>query len=218
MRIPRLALAFLVFVWVLVVLYPDPGVLVRSIHNGLRPRVDPAAASALAARLPDDPRLIEAYVLEQHVPYGGRLAVGGRALVLPDRAPRHLAAGPGDCESRAMVLASLLAAKGIPYDLRMSFGHIWVEYPGKAATRIENAGLGDRRPPRRSLLPAVAARSRRAPRDRRPDLDTLDAGAAGAGVPALPRRPAHPMGERDRRPAFRQRRGGRSRRGARRPA
>jgi hypothetical protein len=140
MRIPRLALAFLVFVWVLVVLYPDPGVLVRSIHNALRPRVDPAAASALAARLPDDPRLIEAYVLEQQVPWVADWQSAGVPWYSPTGA-EALAAGPGDCESRAMVLASLLAAKGIPYDLRMSFGHIWVEYPSKAETRIENAGL-----------------------------------------------------------------------------
>ena len=140
MRIPRLALAFLVFVWVLVVLYPDPGVLVRSIHNGLRPRVDPGAASALAARLPDDPRLIESYILKHQVPYAADWRSAGVPWYFPTGA-EALTAGSGDCESRALALASVLTAKGIPNELRMSLDHIWVEYPGKAATTMENAGL-----------------------------------------------------------------------------
>jgi hypothetical protein len=140
MRIPRPALAFLVVVWVLVVLYPDPGVLVRSIRNGLQPRVDPAAASALAARLPDDPRLIESYVLDQQVPYAADWRSAGVPWYFPTGA-EALAAGPGDCESRALALASILTAKGIPNELRMSLDHIWVDYPGKADTAIENAGL-----------------------------------------------------------------------------
>ena len=140
MRIPRLALAFLVFVWVLVVLYPDPGVLVRSIRNGLQPRVDPAAAGALAARLPDDPRLIESYILEHQVPYAADWRSAGVPWYFPTGA-EALTAGAGDCESRALALASVLTAKGIPNELRMSLDHIWVEYPGKAATSMENAGL-----------------------------------------------------------------------------
>ena len=50
-------------------------------------------------------------------------------------------AGQGDCESRAVVLASILTAKGIPNALRMSFDHIWVDYPGKQSNALENAGV-----------------------------------------------------------------------------
>ena len=32
------------------------------------------------------------------------------------------------------MLASILTAKGIPNELRMSFDHIWVDYPGKRPT------------------------------------------------------------------------------------
>ena len=53
-------------------------------------------------------------------------------------AAEAVAAGSGDCESRALVLASVLEAKGIPYALRMSFDHIWVDYPGKVPTASEN--------------------------------------------------------------------------------
>ena len=39
------------------------------------------------------------------------------------------------------MLASILKAKHIPYQLRMSFDHIWVQYPGKQANALENAGV-----------------------------------------------------------------------------
>ena len=46
--------------------------------------------------------------------------------------------GKGDCESRAMVFASILSAKEIPYNIKASLVHIWVEYPNKRATQSEN--------------------------------------------------------------------------------
>ena len=140
MRFPRSVLAFLVLSWVLVVLYPDPGVLIRSVRNTVEPRVDPEAVSALAARLPSDPRVIEAYVLDRAVPYAYDWQSAGVPWYFP-AAAEALRAGRGDCESRALVLASLLTAKGIPNELRMSFDHIWVDYPGKQANAIENAGV-----------------------------------------------------------------------------
>ena len=140
MRLSRSALAFLMLAWVLVMLYPDPGMLVRSARNVIESRPDPAAAQALAAGLPDDPALIETYVIDEQVPYGFDWQVYGVPWYFPT-ASEALTAGRGDCESRAMALASMLAAKGIPFDLRMAFGHIWVDYPGKAATAGENAGL-----------------------------------------------------------------------------
>jgi hypothetical protein len=140
MRFPRVSLLFLMLVWALVVLYPHPGVLVRSVQNVTQPRPDAEAARDLAAALPDDPSLIEAYVLREHVPYRYDWQSFGVPWYFPTAA-EALRAGPGDCESRAMVLASILTAKGIPHELRMSFGHIWVEYPGKVATAIENPAL-----------------------------------------------------------------------------
>ena len=140
MRFPRSVLAFLLVGWVLVVLYPDPGMLVRSARHFLGPRIDPAAVSGLAARLPDDPRAVEAYVLDEAVPYAYDWQSFGVPWYFPTAA-EVLRAGRGDCESRAVVLSSLLTAKGIPNELRMGFGHIWVEYPGKQANAIENAGV-----------------------------------------------------------------------------
>ena len=39
------------------------------------------------------------------------------------------------------MLASILKAKGIPYQLEMSFDHIWVNYPGKIPNAMENSAV-----------------------------------------------------------------------------
>jgi hypothetical protein len=140
MRFPRGVLIFLTLSWALVVLYPDPGVLARSVRNTLRPRLEPAAVAGLAARLPDDPKRIEAYVLDRQVPYAYDWQSAGVPWYFPTTS-EALRAGRGDCESRALVLASILTAKGIPNELRMSLDHIWVDYPGKQASALENAGV-----------------------------------------------------------------------------
>ena len=140
MRFPRRVLVFLALSWVLVILYPDPGVLVRSVRNTLRPRIDPVAARSLAARLPNDPKAIEAYVLDEQVPYAYDWQSAGVPWYFPTTS-EAVRAGRGDCESRALVLASILTAKGIPNELRMSLDHIWVDYPGKQANAMENAGV-----------------------------------------------------------------------------
>ncbi len=140
MRFSRLALALLAVLWVVVVLYPDPNVLWNSIQNIRHPDVDAAAVAGLARRLPNDPRLIEAAVEQRIVPYAYDWQVNGVPWYFPTTA-QVLRAGRGDCESRAVVLASILKAKGIPYQLRMSFDHIWVDYPGKRPNAIENDSL-----------------------------------------------------------------------------
>lgn len=140
MRFSRGVLVYLAAVWVLVALYPDPTVLVHSVAHTVDPREDPAAVAALAAKLPNDPRKIEAYVLDRQVPYAYDWQSAGVPWYFPTTR-EALRAGRGDCESRAIVLASILAAKGIPHELRMSFDHIWVDYPGKQANAMENAGV-----------------------------------------------------------------------------
>lgn len=136
-RMPLLLRLALALGWAFLVLYPDPSALVRSVQNVRRPPVDARAVAAVAASLSDDPVLIERAVLHELVPYGYDWQVNGLPWYFPTAA-EALAAGRGDCESRAVVLASILHAKGIPYQLRMSFDHIWVDYPGKVATALEN--------------------------------------------------------------------------------
>ena len=139
-KVPRLAIFALVVCWVFVVLYPDPRILVRSIHNIRHTDIDPAAVQAVAATLPDDPRLIEQAVLDRLVPYQYDWKVNGVPWYFPTTA-EVLQAGQGDCESRAVLLASILKAKGIPFQLVMSLDHIWVQYPGKVSNPLENPGV-----------------------------------------------------------------------------
>jgi hypothetical protein len=139
MRSSRALVVFLLLSWTLVVLYPDPTVLVRSAHDFLYPRADAAAAAEFAAQLPADPREIEEEVLRR-MPYATDWEVGGVPWRFPTAA-QAIAEGTGDCEARAVVLMSVLEAKGIPHELRSSFNHMWVDYPGKVPTAIENDAL-----------------------------------------------------------------------------
>ena len=140
MRFPRWLLALVAVVFAFLVLYPDPLTLVRSIEHVTHPKVDPRAVAAVARTLPNDPRLIEQAVLTRIVPYGYDWQTAGVPWYFPTTR-EALVQHRGDCESRAMVLASILAYKHIPYQLRMSFDHIWVQYPGHVSTALENPGV-----------------------------------------------------------------------------
>jgi len=139
MSFSRATLVFLLLSWAFVALYPDPGVLIASFEHLRRPQPDVAAVEGLAAQLPDDPREIEAEVLRR-LPYATDWEVWGVPWRFPTAA-EALASGRGDCEARAVVLMSVLAAKGIPYNLRNSIDHMWVDYPGKVPTANENDAL-----------------------------------------------------------------------------
>ncbi len=46
--------------------------------------------------------------------------------------PREVATSlRGDCESKTVLFASLLAGRHVPYQIRASFNHIWVDYAGR---------------------------------------------------------------------------------------
>ena len=137
MKVPRTAVLWLLLGWLFVALYPDPSLLVRSISNIRHPHVDAAAVKEIAAALPDDPRLIEQAVINDIVPYAYDWNVRHVPWYFPT-AGEALASQRGDCESRAIVLASILQAKDIPFQLLMSFDHIWVDYPGKYDNPVEN--------------------------------------------------------------------------------
>ncbi len=131
---------WLTLLWTLFVLYPNPARLVVSTVHAWNPVIDPDAVRDLAATLPDDPRLIEAAVNSTLVPYAVPWESYGVPWYFPTPA-EVLALGQGDCQGRAVVLVSLLRAKGIDATLAGSFDHIWVEYPGKYATPQENAAI-----------------------------------------------------------------------------
>jgi hypothetical protein len=130
----RHLLAFLVL-WIVLVLYPNPYRLAISLARVLRPPVDAAAVTHLAAALPDDPVQLELFVLREW-PYQFDWQTYNVPWYFPT-APQALAKRTGDCKTRFVVLASLLEAKGIPYRQRVSLSHIWVNYRDKPTSSIE---------------------------------------------------------------------------------
>jgi hypothetical protein len=132
--------AWLALLWTLFALYPNPTLLFTAIKHAWSPVIDPDAVRQLAATLPDDPRAIEAAVNSTLVPYAVPWQTYGVPWYFPTT-QEVLAAGQADCQGRAVVLASLLRAKGIPATLVGSFDHLWVDYPGKHATPLESKAV-----------------------------------------------------------------------------
>jgi transglutaminase-like putative cysteine protease len=130
----------LVVLWVVLVLYPNPLSLAVSIQRLADPRVDPGAVQTLAESLPSEPAAIEKAVLDS-MPY----SYDWEAYAMPWYFPtvdEVLEKGRGDCKARAIVLASVFEAKGIPYRINSSPMHVWVDYDGKVEDELENSGAG----------------------------------------------------------------------------
>jgi hypothetical protein len=130
----------LIVLWVLLVLYPNPLRLGASVQRLASPRVDPAAVESLADSLPSEPAAIEKAVLDS-VPYSYDWEVYAMPWYFPT-VDEVLKNGQGDCKARAIVLASVLEAKGIPYRINSSPTHVWVDYDGKVEDEMENSGAG----------------------------------------------------------------------------
>ena len=128
-------LAMLLF-WTFIVCYPNPFILGRNIVRYLRFPVDPSVVEIIESEIPDEPAQIEKFT-KALVQY----EYDWKNYGFPDyvsTARQAVTRRKGDCEDRAIVLASLLEAKNIPYDLKASLVHFWVDYPGKSASRSEN--------------------------------------------------------------------------------
>lgn len=130
----------LLLLWTLLVLYPNPAMLYRSALRAWSPPTDLELGRQLAARLPDDPRAIEAAVNSWLVPYAVPWQSYGVPWYFPSAA-EVIAQGQGDCQARAVVFASILRAKGIPAKFVGSFDHLWVEYPRKRTNELENSNV-----------------------------------------------------------------------------
>jgi hypothetical protein len=127
----------LIFVlWILFVLYPNPPNLIISIQRVLNLNADPGAVEFMLNDFPSDPVSIEKAVLAK-IPYRHDWKVYNMPWYCPTIV-EVLERGAGDCKSRALVLASVLEAKNIPYQINLSPIHVWVNYEGKQETSIEN--------------------------------------------------------------------------------
>lgn len=132
----RVLLGLAMVIWIGAVVYPDPRPFLTSLARLRNPPVEASAAKDLAASIPADYRVVESFVRE-YVAYTPAWTTYGLPWYFPtvsevirDRA--------GDCQARALLEASILQAKGMPYTLRYSFDHVWVDYPGKVYEDLED--------------------------------------------------------------------------------
>ena len=127
----------LIFIlWILFVLYPNPLNLVGSIHRFINPAVNPDAVEVILDDFPSDPVAIEKAVLAK-ISYRLDWELYGMPWYFPT-VEEILERREGDCKARALVLASVLTAKGIPSQVNSSPIHVWADYDGKQETAIEN--------------------------------------------------------------------------------
>ncbi|MGQ9546197.1 MAG: transglutaminase domain-containing protein [Dehalococcoidia bacterium] len=127
----------LIFVlWILFVLYPNPLKLIVSFHRILYFDGNCGAVEPILDDFPSDPPDIERAVLAR-LPYRYDWELYGMPWYCPT-IEEVLERQEGDCKARALVLASVLKAKNIPYRIHSSLIHIWVEYENKRETSLEN--------------------------------------------------------------------------------
>jgi hypothetical protein len=127
----------LIFIlWILFVLYPNPLNLISSIQRVLNFDADPGAVEFMLNDFPSDPVDIEKAVLAR-IPYHRDWELYGMPWYCPS-IEEVLEREGGDCKARALVLASVLEAKNIPYQVHSSPMHTWVGYEGKQETSSEN--------------------------------------------------------------------------------
>ena len=135
-RIFRRYFPLFIVLWILFVLYPNPLNLIISMQRMASFGVDAGAVEFILDDFPSDPAAVEQMVLTR-IPYGYDWQVYGMPWYVPT-IEEVLKQGKGDCKARALVLASVLEAKGIPYLVNISPIHVWVEYESKRETSIEN--------------------------------------------------------------------------------
>jgi len=116
-------------VWSFLSCYPNPAVFSRNLSRYRHLPIDPDLEQRMEWDLPAQPANIELFVDSLLVP-----TPDWRLYRVPWYVPTPTEAVVvlhGDCEAKALVLASLLEAKGLAYEVRASFNHIWIDYPGR---------------------------------------------------------------------------------------
>jgi len=132
----RLIFPLLALLWILFVLYPNPGNLVVTGQRIFNPSPEPQAVALLAETMPSDPVAIESAV-KGMIPYSCDWETYGMPWYCPT-VPQVLEKAKGDCKARALVMASILEAKGIPCTINYSTVHVWVDYENREASASEN--------------------------------------------------------------------------------
>ena len=135
-RIFRRYFPLIFILWIIFVLYPNPLNFVISVRRVLNFDADPDAVEFMLKDFPSEPAAIEKAVLAG-IPYRYDWELYSMPWYCPT-IEEVLERREGDCKARALVLASVLEAKNIPYQVHSSPMHIWVDYEDKQETSIEN--------------------------------------------------------------------------------
>ncbi len=136
-RVFRRYFPLIFILWVIFVLYPNPLNFIISLQRAFNFNADPGAVESMLNDLPSDPAAIEEAV-KAIIPYRHDWEVYGMPWYCPT-IEQVLERDEGDCKARALVLASVLKAKNISYQVNYTPTHVWVDYEGKQETPIENA-------------------------------------------------------------------------------
>ena len=135
-RIFRRYFPLIFILWIIFVLYPNPLNFIMSLHRLRNFHADPGAVDFMLNDFPSDPVAIEKAVLT-YIPYRHDWTVYSMPWYCPT-IEEVLERETGDCKSRALVLASVLEAKNISYQIKLSPTHVWVNYESKQDTSTEN--------------------------------------------------------------------------------
>ena len=131
-----LILIAMLSLWTFIVCFPNPYIFIRNIIRYAHLPIDPSVVEIIDDKIPDDPEEIEKFVLKLVEYKWDWQNYGSPDYVATAR--QAVTRRSGDCEDRAIVLASVFEAKKIPYNLRASLVHYWIDYPGKRSTKGEN--------------------------------------------------------------------------------
>ena len=126
-----------IFVWILLVFYPNPMRIGETFFRVLNP---PVAPEIITDHILDEVRDLDSSEIERfvlnYIPY----QYDWQTFNLPWYYPRVeevLANRTGDCKSRMILLASIFEVLGRDYEIRYSINHFWVHYEGKEEGYIE---------------------------------------------------------------------------------
>jgi transglutaminase-like putative cysteine protease len=97
--------------------------------------IEPELVAQVSAPFPDDPATVENWVRETIV-YDANDYAGWGAILYIASPEEVLRRGRAPCYGRAVVLASILEAKGIPYRVFGIALHMWVDYTGRTPSSV----------------------------------------------------------------------------------
>lgn len=125
----------LLFIGIIVILiaYPNPLLFFQTMERFIWLPIDPKGVASVSATLPDDPRLIEGWV-NTNIVYASDSYETWGVFAYIATPSETLLRRRGPCRARAILFASILEAKGIPYRLYANALHAWVDYESRNST------------------------------------------------------------------------------------